>query len=95
MPHADGRERAGFCRGSPRLAEDGAGVVWGWSGGGLMLITEGTDIEQLTRLTVWLWVRLCARCIEGAAPANPRRVPDVVCVSDWNRLIYVIDSRGR
>jgi hypothetical protein len=53
----------------------GLGVVWGWSGGGLMWIAQSCDIQQLTRLATWLWVRLCAPCIDGAALAQLRRRP--------------------
>jgi len=73
----------------------GLGVVWGQSGGGPMWIAQGSDIQRLTKLSMWFWVRLSARCIDGEAPANARRVPDVDCVRYWNRMIYVISAGGR
>jgi hypothetical protein len=47
------------------------------SGGGLMLIAQSSDIQQLTKLAVWLEVRLSARGIDGGGTANAWRVPDV------------------
>ena len=50
-----------------------------WSGGGPMWIAQSIDTERLTRLVIWLWVRPSAPCMDGAAPAHARRVPDVDC----------------
>jgi len=72
----------------------GLGAVWCWSGGGLTWVAQSTDIQPLTRLVYWLWVRLSGACIDGVGTANARRVPDVDCVRYWNQVIYAINTRG-
>ena len=57
-----------YSRGGPVL-------VWGRSGGGLTWIAQGYGVERLTRLARQRWVRLSARCIDDAAPAQPRCRP--------------------
>jgi hypothetical protein len=55
-----------------------------------MRVTQGLDIERLTKLAMWLWVRVSAPCIDGGGTANARRVPDVDRVRFWNRVMYAI-----
>jgi hypothetical protein len=83
------------CRMQKKQSGVGLGLVRYWSGGGLTWIAQSSDIKRLTKLAIWLWVRLPAPCIDGAAPAHARRVPDVDYVKYWNHVIYVINSRGR
>jgi hypothetical protein len=40
-----------------------------------MWIAQGPDSKPLTTLTFWLWVSLSALCVDGAAPAQARRIP--------------------
>jgi hypothetical protein len=75
-----------------RRNRGGPEAVWHWSGGGLTWVAQGSYIERLTTLAMWLGERLCAPCIGGEGTAHPRRVPDVGCVRHWNRLIYAISS---
>ena len=46
-----------------------------WSGGGPMWIAQSSDIERLTTLTIWLWVRLSARCMEALGWCSPGESP--------------------
>ena len=43
----------------------GPGAVWGWSGGGLTWVAQGSDIRRFAKLAMWLWVRLSAPCRDG------------------------------
>ena len=62
---------------------DGQGAVWYWSGGGLTWIVQGYDIKRLTRLALWLWVLLAARCIDGEGTGQARRAPVATHATNW------------
>jgi hypothetical protein len=50
----------------------GPGALWCWSGGGLTLITQGSDIKRLARLAVSRRGLMCARYKCGAGPEEAR-----------------------
>jgi len=91
----EGRTFEGGALRQARWSGGGLRAVRCWSGGGLMWITQSPNIERLTTLAIRLWVRLSPPCIDGAGTVRARRVPDVDYVRYWNRVIYVINSRGR
>jgi hypothetical protein len=70
-------------------------AVWYWSGGGLTWIAQRSDIKRLTQLAARLWVRLSAPCMDGVAPVQSRRVPDIVRVNYWHYITYGLNYRGR
>jgi hypothetical protein len=47
----------------------------------LIWIAQNSDIQRLTKLVVWLWVPLSARCTDGSAPVSARRVSSVYRVT--------------
>src|ERR1035441_8039696 len=51
------------------------------SGGAPMWIAQDSVSTPLTMLTFWLWAALSAPCVDGAAPAQARRVPHVDCAN--------------
>jgi hypothetical protein len=73
----------------------GLGVAWGWSGGGLTWVAQVSARKPLMTLAFWLGVRLSAPCMDGASPANARRVPDVDCVNHWNYCLCRLNARGQ
>ena len=48
-----------------------------------MWIAQGSDSTPLTTLTFWLWASLSAPCVDGAAPAQARRIRHVGCANHW------------
>ena len=54
------------------------------SGGGPMWIAQDPDNTLLTTLAFSLWASLSARCLDGAIPAQARRIPHVDCASHWH-----------
>src|ERR1035438_7085484 len=54
------------------------------SGGGPMWIAQDCVSTPLRTLTFWLWESLSAPCVDGAAPAQARRVPHVDCANHWH-----------
>ena len=59
----------------------GMGVVWGWCGGGLTWVAQGSYIRRLMKLAMWLGVPLSAPCRDGGGTVWAWRVPDV-CVRE-------------
>jgi hypothetical protein len=51
-------------------------MVWGWYGGGLTWVAQSSDISRLTKLAIWLGVRLSAPCRDGGGTVWARQVPD-------------------
>src|ERR1035441_78101 len=72
------RQSHASCKSVASVFGGGPGLVRCWSVGGLMWIAPSSDIKRLATLAIWLWMRLSAPCIDGAAPAQARRVPDVI-----------------
>src|ERR1035437_3922238 len=73
-PALAGRQSQASCKSVASVSGGGAMAVRCWSGGGPMWVAQASDTTPLTTLKLYSWMTLSAPCVDGAVPAQARRV---------------------
>jgi hypothetical protein len=83
-PALAGRPYQASCKSVASVSGGGPVAVGCWSGGGPMWVAQASDSTPLTTLKLYPCMTLSAPCVDGATPAQARRVPHVDCASHWH-----------